>query len=116
MTGTAAGLTEEGRSTTTTMFTHPIRRSHQLAATILRDLPLQIVPGESAALAVWAALVAPAAWEVSAGLGEPVDREESAGPEGSVDRGALVGRAVSGGLGESAGLVELAGVRVHPTG
>ncbi len=97
------------------MFMYPIRRSHH-AVTILQDLRLQIVRGESAALAVWAALVAPAAWGVSAGPGESVDREESAGPEGSVDRGALVGQAASGGRGESAGLEELAGARVHPTG
>jgi len=107
MIGTAIGqMAVAVRFTTTTMFTSPIRRSHQHAATILQDLRLQTARGESAGLAVWAALV------------------ESAGPGQSVDRGELAGQAVSGVQGESAGQGELAGVldlvlsaeRVPPTG
>jgi hypothetical protein len=60
MTGTAVGqMAVAVRFTTTTMCTYPIHRSHR-AVTILRTGP-RTGRGESAALAVWAALVAPAA-------------------------------------------------------
>ena len=109
MTGTAVGLTAAGRSITITMFTYPIRRSRH-AATILQDLPLEIVRGESAGQAAWAVPVesaesaAPVVWVVPA---ESAALAESAGPGALVDRGELAGQAVSGGPGESAGLGEL---------
>ncbi len=84
MIGTAVG--QAGRSTTTIMFTFPIRRSRQHAATILQDLRLQTVRGELAGL------------EVSAARGE------------SVDRGELVSPAALEVQGESAALEKLAGV------
>jgi hypothetical protein len=120
MTGTAVGLTgREGRSTTTIMFTYPIRRSHQDAATILQDHRLQTARERLqtaregwVGLVVWAVPAESAALAVSAGPGESADRE------------GLAGQAVSGVQGESAGLGELAGVldlalsaeRVLPTG
>ena len=58
MTGTAVGLTgQEGRSTTTIMFTYPIRRSHQHAATILQGHRLQTDRGKWVGPVVWAGLV-----------------------------------------------------------
>ena len=107
MTGTAVGLTVAGRSITTIMFTFPIRRSRH-AATILQDLQLQIVRGESAGQAVWEELVesaAPAVWVAPA---ESAALVESADPGALVDRGELAGLAVSVGQEESAGLGELA--------
>src|SRR5258708_3849285 len=99
MIGTAVGLTgREGRSTTTIMFTYPIRRSHQDAATILQDHRLQTAREGWVGLVVWAVPEESAALAVSAGPGE------------SADRVGLAGQAVSGVQGESAGLGELAGV------
>jgi len=61
MTGTAVGLTgQAGRSTTTIMFTYQTQMSHPDVATILRT-GLRTGRGESAGLAVWAALVESAA-------------------------------------------------------
>src|ERR1700734_3034750 len=78
MTGTAVGLTVAGRFITTIMFTYLIRRSRH-AATILQDLRLQIVRGESAGRAGWAvpvesvARAESGALVESAGLGELAD-------------------------------------------
>ena len=101
MIGTAVGLTVAGRFITTIMFTYLIRRSRH-AATILQDLRLQIVRGESAGRAVWAVPVESVARAESAAL------VESAGPGALVDPAELAGLAVSVGQEESAGLGELA--------
>ena len=101
MTGTAVGLMVAVRSTTTIMFTYPIRRSRH-AATILQDLRLQIVRGESAAPAVWVALAESGALAVSAAPGALVDPGELVVPA------ELAGLAVSVGPEESVGLGELA--------
>ena len=96
------------------MFTCLIRRSRQHAATatILQDLPLQTVRGESAGPVV------------SAVPEESVGPVESAGPEVLVNRGELAGPAASGVQGELAEQGELARVldqtlsaeRILPTG
>src|SRR5580693_4928895 len=86
MTGTAVGLTVAGRFITTIMFTYLIRRSRH-AATILQDLRLQIVRGESAGRAVWAVPVESVARAESAAL------VESAGPGALVDPEELAGLA-----------------------
>jgi hypothetical protein len=94
MTGTAVGLTGQAdRSTTTIMFTYPIRRFHQHAATILRT-GLRTGRGGSA------------------GPGESVDQGELAGQAVSGVQGE------SAGLGELAGVLDLAlsAERVPPTG
>jgi hypothetical protein len=101
MTGTAVGLTVAGRSTTTIMFTYPIRRSRH-AATILQDLQLQIARGELAGRAAWAVPVESAAPAESGALAE------SAAPGALVDLAELAGLVVSVGQEESAGLGELA--------
>jgi len=140
-TGTVVGLTgqegQEGRSTTTTMFMYPTRRSHQEAATIRQDRRRQTVRGELlVGLAVWVALgqsadqAMPVDQEESADQAMRVDREESADQAMSVDQGesadqaTLVDQEESADQGESVGLVELAGgldltlpaERVLPTG
>lgn len=126
MTGTAVGQMATAaavRFTTTTMFTCPIRRSHH-GATILQDLRLQTVRGESAGpvvsagLVVSADLVESAGPEESVGLEESADPGESAGPGESVDRGELAGQAASEVQGELAGVLDqtLSAERVPPTG
>ena len=106
MIGTAIGLMVAARFITTTMFTFPIRRSHQQGATIQQDRRLQTVRGESA------------------GPGRSVDPVELAGLAVWAALGELAALAVSGVQGESAGLEELAEVldltpsaeRVPPAG
>lgn len=118
MIGTAIGLMVAARFITTTMFTFPIRRSHQQGATIQQDLRLQIAREESAGQAVRAALAE------SAGPGRSVDPVELAGLAVWAALGELAALAVSGAQGESAGLEELAEVldltpsaeRVPPAG
>ena len=112
MTGTAVGqMAAAVRFTTTTMFTYPIRRSHHAAtATILQDLRLQTVRGESAGRVESVGRVE------SAGRVESVAQGVSADPGQPVDQGVSAGQAVPEVQGASAGQGELAGVLVHPTG
>ena len=139
MIGTVIGqMAVAVRFTTTTMFTCLIRRSHQHAATatILQDLQLQTVRGESAGLAVSAGPVVSAGLVVSAGQvvsagpavsGGPVISArpvvsaalvESVGPGQSVNRGELAGQAASGVQEELAGVLDqtLPAERVPPAG
>jgi hypothetical protein len=117
MTGTAVGqMAAAGRSTTTTMFTCPILRSHHAAtATIQQDLRLRTVRVESAGQVEWVGQVESAGRAESAGQAESAGRVEwvaqgvSADPGVSVDQGELAGQA------ELAGVLNLAlsAERVH---
>lgn len=130
--GTATVMDMEGPSTTTTMFTCLIRRSHQDAATatILQTGRLEAVPAESAARAESAGLAESAALAESAGpaesavraesaaLADPVvlvDRAELAGPGESVSRGELAGQAVSR-VQVDLGVLDLSGRQDHLLG
>jgi len=117
MTGTAVGqMAAAGRSTTTTMFTCPIRQSHHAAtATIQQDLRLRTVRVEPAGRVESAGQVESAGRAESAGRVEWVAQGVSADPGVSVDPGELAGQAVRGDQAELAGVLDLAlsAERVH---